>query len=279
MSHRQRAQAQPDGRKRKKPDTGGEGNYHHIGVRPKGDFVTFRTQDVGDPGHIQRVCREAAERLVGHREMADQQGGRARRGREARPGHERGARGVGKVRLRAGASERRCLRGQAEAEHPGAGKSRHRPSRGLAALTSRRPKRRGAPGSCDASTDTQAAARSRAGVAARARTRRARAGTGHPAGPRTGPPPGEPPPPKPGKPIPRRDLGMVDPRHLHPEPEDFSPGMGTPLEVEPLSGPTEASADDSAPAEPDGPGLVDPRSLAPGSGEPAPVSRSPDRPI
>ncbi len=34
----------------------GEGNYHHAGVRPKKDFVTFRTQDVGEPRHVQRVA-------------------------------------------------------------------------------------------------------------------------------------------------------------------------------------------------------------------------------
>jgi hypothetical protein len=56
MSRRQHAQAQPEGRKRKKPGTGGEGEYYHVAVRPKGDFVVFRTQDVGDPGHIQRVA-------------------------------------------------------------------------------------------------------------------------------------------------------------------------------------------------------------------------------
>jgi hypothetical protein len=56
MSHREHARAQPEGRKRKKPGTGGEGEYYHVAVRPKGEFVTFRTQDVGDPGHIQRVA-------------------------------------------------------------------------------------------------------------------------------------------------------------------------------------------------------------------------------
>jgi hypothetical protein len=56
MSHRQRARAQPEGRKRQKPGTGGEGDYFHVAVRPKEDFVTFRTQDVGEPGHIQRVA-------------------------------------------------------------------------------------------------------------------------------------------------------------------------------------------------------------------------------
>src|SRR5438128_1668597 len=56
MSHRQRAQAQPEGRARKKPGTGGTGDYYHVGVRPRKGFVMFRTQDVGEPGHIERVA-------------------------------------------------------------------------------------------------------------------------------------------------------------------------------------------------------------------------------
>jgi hypothetical protein len=56
MTHRQHARAQPEGRRRKKPGTGGAGNYFHVGVRPKADFVTFRTQDVGESGHVQRVA-------------------------------------------------------------------------------------------------------------------------------------------------------------------------------------------------------------------------------
>jgi hypothetical protein len=56
MSHEQHTRAQPEGRGRKKPGTGGEGEYYHVGVRPKEDFVTFRTQDVGEPGHVQRVA-------------------------------------------------------------------------------------------------------------------------------------------------------------------------------------------------------------------------------
>jgi hypothetical protein len=56
MSHAQHSRAQPEGRGRKKPGTAGGGNYFHIAVRPKGQFVTFRTQDVGDPGHVQRVA-------------------------------------------------------------------------------------------------------------------------------------------------------------------------------------------------------------------------------
>lgn len=56
MSPRQHAAAQPEGRARKRPGSGGEGNYYHVEVRRSEDFVTFRTQDVGEPGHIQRVA-------------------------------------------------------------------------------------------------------------------------------------------------------------------------------------------------------------------------------
>lgn len=41
---------------RKSPGTGGQGEYYHVEVRPGNDFTTFRTQDVGDPGHLQRVA-------------------------------------------------------------------------------------------------------------------------------------------------------------------------------------------------------------------------------
>jgi hypothetical protein len=47
---------QSNGRTRKKPGSGGSGNYYHVEVREGDDFETFRTQDVGDPGHLQRVA-------------------------------------------------------------------------------------------------------------------------------------------------------------------------------------------------------------------------------
>ena len=56
MSSREHSRAQPEGRGRKKPGTTGEGNYYHVEVRPKDEFTTFRTQDVGDEGHLQRVA-------------------------------------------------------------------------------------------------------------------------------------------------------------------------------------------------------------------------------
>ena len=40
---------------RKAPGSGGQGNYYHVEVREGSDFETFRTQDVGEPGHLQRV--------------------------------------------------------------------------------------------------------------------------------------------------------------------------------------------------------------------------------
>jgi len=56
MSHTQHARSQPQGRGRMKPGTGGGGEYYRIVVRPKEEFVTFRTQDVGGPGHIERLA-------------------------------------------------------------------------------------------------------------------------------------------------------------------------------------------------------------------------------
>lgn len=56
MSHTAHSRSQPQGRGRKKPGTGGEGEFYRIVVRPKGEFVTFRTQDVGSKGHVERVA-------------------------------------------------------------------------------------------------------------------------------------------------------------------------------------------------------------------------------
>ena len=56
MSSRQHAKAQPEGREREKPGTTGQGEYFHVEVRPKSQFATFRTQDVGKKGGIQRVA-------------------------------------------------------------------------------------------------------------------------------------------------------------------------------------------------------------------------------
>jgi hypothetical protein len=56
MSHTEHARAQPQGRARKRPGTTGEGEFYRIEVRPKSEFVTFRNQDVGEPGGIERLA-------------------------------------------------------------------------------------------------------------------------------------------------------------------------------------------------------------------------------
>jgi|SRR5215813_1655528 len=56
MSPRAHTRAQPEGRDRAKPGTTGEGEYYHIEVRPKQQFVTFRTHDIGKKGGIERVA-------------------------------------------------------------------------------------------------------------------------------------------------------------------------------------------------------------------------------
>jgi hypothetical protein len=56
MFHKEHARAQPQGRGRKKPGATGEGKFFRIEVRPKDEFVTFRNQDVGEPGGIERLA-------------------------------------------------------------------------------------------------------------------------------------------------------------------------------------------------------------------------------
>ncbi len=59
MSSRQHARSQPEGRNRQRPGAGG-GNFYRVEVRPKKEFVTFRTQDVGTKGHVERVAGKRA---------------------------------------------------------------------------------------------------------------------------------------------------------------------------------------------------------------------------
>src|SRR5687768_8913195 len=60
QTKRQNASSQPDGQRRQKPGSGGQGKYYHVEVRDGDDYETFRTQDVGDPGHLQRVSGRRA---------------------------------------------------------------------------------------------------------------------------------------------------------------------------------------------------------------------------
>jgi len=49
-------QLHTEGKKRAKPGSKGEGDYFRIVVRTKDEFATFRTQDVGEKGHILRLA-------------------------------------------------------------------------------------------------------------------------------------------------------------------------------------------------------------------------------
>jgi plasmid stabilization system protein ParE len=55
MSARAHSLVQPEGRGRKRPGAGG-GRFYRIEVRPKSEFVTFRTQDVGEKGGLERIA-------------------------------------------------------------------------------------------------------------------------------------------------------------------------------------------------------------------------------
>src|SRR3989338_267039 len=56
MTHRQHALAQPQGRARQKVGTTGRGKFFHIEIRPKSQFKTFRIQDVGKKGGLERLA-------------------------------------------------------------------------------------------------------------------------------------------------------------------------------------------------------------------------------
>jgi hypothetical protein len=56
MTKRQHALAQPEGRSRKLPGTTGKGRFYRIEVRPKGQFTSFRNQDVGKRGGLERLA-------------------------------------------------------------------------------------------------------------------------------------------------------------------------------------------------------------------------------
>jgi len=66
IHQRNREFAMPKSRKRRssgrraKPGARGRGGFFHIQVRPKSDFVSFRNQDVGARGGIERVAGRRA---------------------------------------------------------------------------------------------------------------------------------------------------------------------------------------------------------------------------
>jgi hypothetical protein len=55
-----KARAKPGAKTRAKPGTKGGGRFFHIELRPSGQFVSFRVQDVGRPGGVERVAGRRA---------------------------------------------------------------------------------------------------------------------------------------------------------------------------------------------------------------------------
>lgn len=50
------ATAKPRSSARRKPGATGVGKFYHIEIRPKGSFTSFRTQDVGKKGGLERIA-------------------------------------------------------------------------------------------------------------------------------------------------------------------------------------------------------------------------------
>jgi len=81
-SSREDAGPKPEQKGRAKPGTSGKGKYYHIEVRPKTEFTTFRTQDVGKKGGIQRVAGKRGsgswdtQKWLIEKDLADMEEGR-----------------------------------------------------------------------------------------------------------------------------------------------------------------------------------------------------------
>lgn len=60
MTKRQHSLAQPEGRGRRRPGTGGKSRYYRIEIRPTARFVSYRLHDVGRGGHTQRLAGRRA---------------------------------------------------------------------------------------------------------------------------------------------------------------------------------------------------------------------------
>ncbi|MCX6701798.1 MAG: hypothetical protein NTX96_01210, partial [Candidatus Zambryskibacteria bacterium] len=56
MTKRQHSLAQPQGRSRIKPGVTGKGKFYRIEIRPKSEFTSFRVQDVGKKGGLERLA-------------------------------------------------------------------------------------------------------------------------------------------------------------------------------------------------------------------------------
>ena len=55
MPSRKQIRSKSEGRRRRPPGAGG-GRFYRVEIRPKSEFVAFRTQDVGQEGNLERIA-------------------------------------------------------------------------------------------------------------------------------------------------------------------------------------------------------------------------------
>ena len=70
------------------PGATGQGEYYHVEVRPKSQFTTFRTQDVGKKGGIQRVAGKRSSGSWDDQKWLIGKNEASRRERQTRSRHE-----------------------------------------------------------------------------------------------------------------------------------------------------------------------------------------------
>lgn len=59
--HRKHSAKQTEKSPQKQSTIGGRGMFYRIEVRPDGEFKTFRTHDVGESGHVERLAGKRAD--------------------------------------------------------------------------------------------------------------------------------------------------------------------------------------------------------------------------
>ena len=104
--------------RRAKPGARGSGDFFHIQVRPKSEFVTFRNQDVGARGGIERVAGRRANGSWDTQKWLIGKAEAHRAGKQLVADSRGGGKGAGPTRLAAAPSRRRPLHRQAAPQYP-----------------------------------------------------------------------------------------------------------------------------------------------------------------
>ena len=127
--------------RRAKPGARGSGGFFHIQVRPKSEFVTFRNQDVGARGGIERVAGRRANGSWDTQKWLIGKSEAHRAGKSSSPIPRPHAKCC-PTRLDAAPSRRRPFHRQAAPQNPRQPKSRHRRCAARNSPTSRKRKPR-----------------------------------------------------------------------------------------------------------------------------------------